>query len=608
MIACGMCDLSPGLNTPIRVGCFGTRCGLLVTGTADDPLSVPSSTKRCHSDRLLSVDFVDVYEDLVPETVDDGCSPSAVVAPSIHKDTRTCIIDGAASGGRADFVTPSANYEGNRKAGPGVFECLAVPPSVGRKTQPSIAWPKHDINEPKDVITPLPFTPAKKPKVVPRMQDGFAISRRIASDSLVDGRGPKGATDITSSTNNVTSCSSCDVSASNGMVPILQGRKCYRHKVLLKLRKKQEKNNYDLARFLLVKFGGPGTAAGRSVIKDRALLECSALCCLDKSDVESFYQRDRAMLMTELSQRIAVHNLSASQLNRKLAKLLPPSTWFNHLKLHQKVTSQEKWNPFSIFGSALPYVDIKEVFDNVDCGKGASRLNEQSSNLSVANAPEPANRDNNGDEARENRCKGHTGHENTYKNVDTTPGINWSGDPLVLDEILWYLEATGKYVDKSKQVCVLQKCFCVTPNPQIAFNWNDSRNPVWKDYRGPRASMGQALSPSIYEESMLDYARLQDALEPIMEDKGLPSESYRGVSLSALEAEGARGSAHSGVTNVAIDRDCICSSGYTQFKGGFGTRSSNVNTPAPPKHHAKMQQLIYYRNYFKANRVDSGAL
>ncbi|GIX64364.1 uncharacterized protein BcabD6B2_37990 [Babesia caballi] len=608
-----MCDASPGLCTPIRGGCRLSRYGILVPGTADDPISVRSTPSVCGSHRLAQPGEHNWMPESSGKTDGAGCAMPAG-ASSAHMATPTCTVDEDSSGfpGCVDWGTISTDEDDNA-----MMDAMLASPSPASanargRDAASLEWFRYESSSAKRACTPLPCTPAKKPITSLRMRPSFARG----SDSAIAGGSEHrpGASDAPGVTAKVarTIADAGLVMVGSPAVPavvaptvaisLLPSWKPYRHKVLLRLRKKQARNNYDLALFLLLKFGGPDSNAGRSVLRDGPLLECSALSRFrDSGELQAFYTRHRAALVAILSQRTALNSLSSSQLHRKLAKLLPPSRWFNRLKLEQKVAEQEVWNPFSIFGSALPYVSVTEVFGT---RPRAGELNKAIDDIAKLGTSGTAGTSGNG---RSDAQPTDQPHANRSHSITATPGINWSGDPLVLDEVLWYLEATGKYVDKSRQVCTLQRCFCVTPNPQIAFNWNDARSAAWRRYRGPRASMGLALSPSTFSESLRDYEKLRSELQPTPPflwagNNGVPCTSPEPSDAATCAAIGFAQATY-GIDSVGPAVSLGLSSAArsaASVAAGSCCRSSAVAL-TPQARRVKMQQLTYYCNYFKAN-------
>ncbi|KAK1442810.1 hypothetical protein BgAZ_303280 [Babesia gibsoni] len=592
MLVCGMCDLSPRLNTPIRDTCYASRFGLLVAGTFDDPLSISYPSTECRSHRLTTLDTSGTLDGYTPDDFDANAVTCTLETTIDNAQTPRCQEECyEQSPTRCVDITTPAVKPGDRAFGDTLLPGSSThDQSRGEERKSSMDWFRHDGHLKREPSTAIPCTPAKKPMLPASVDNRFEGYNNSPRERLAEGTGQKSEPEVKPSDRGAEYM---NVSDSSSMPGPISRWKPYKHKVLLKLRRKQQGNNYDLALFLLIKFGGPDTAAGSSVIRDLSVLECSSLSsCRSKEDFDNYYKKERETLIQMLSKRVAINSLSSSQLSRKLAKLLPPNKWFNHAKLHQKVIGQEKWNPFSIFGSALPYVNMKEIFKKSDLDTEASNQggsvsrNDGLTSGAISYA----------------QYMGPPTYEQIDRNLENTPGINWSRDPLVLDEVLWYLEATGKYVDKSKQVCVLQKCFCVTPNPQIAFNWNDSRNPAWKNYRGPRASMGQALSPSIYKESMMDYARLQDELQSTAEDTSYISEGLAGQSLSQLEGNSERKDIND---SYGATTDSSYRNKATHIRISLRKSVETGAILTPKNRRAKMQQLVYYRNYFKANRIES---
>ncbi|CDR95288.1 hypothetical protein, conserved [Babesia bigemina] len=606
---CGMCDASPGISTPIRSARWESRLGLLVAGTIEDPISVRSTASRCGCKRMCSKGECE----LSVGSFDNGGVPThgmpRSAAGNASRRTPTCIMDRKPFEclGCVDLCTISTDEEDVVPCSTALGAPTMGAVDVGRPTADSIEWFKHKDAAVKHFFTPPPCTPAKKPKASTGMQCSKrrnSTSACVALPNLTSG-GIDAETGVRNDTQSSdANCvappakkytSASTIKGTSGV----QRPKAYRHKVLLRLRKKQPRNNYDLALFLLLKFGGTESAAGRSVLRDGALMECSALSRFRNEDeLAVFYRNERTALMGMLSRRVAVSALSQSQLNRKLAKLLPSTRWFNRPKLLQKIVGQEHWNPFSIFGSSLPYVNVSEVFENNSraasdrkpgCENASACTGDPDVRTDVSTSNVAAASNAAANPAADSRCVGHIVH--------TTPGINWSGDPLLLDEVLWYLEATDKYVDKSRQVCALQRCFCVTPNPQVAFNWNDARNLAWREYRGPRASMGQMLSPSTFGESMADYEKLRKEFESqsSQRDPGRQQDSTATDKSTKILNRGTGEELESTAPDVGG-----CSATVESSDNSASPTFANM----PRTRQAKMQQLVFYRNYFKANRLE----
>ncbi|GBE61504.1 hypothetical protein, conserved [Babesia ovata] len=603
-----MCDSGPGISTPVRSARWESKLGLLVSGTVEDPISVRSTASMCGCKRMLSAGECESSVGSFDKAGVPAYGILRSAGASASRKTPTCVMDRKPFEflGCVDLCTISTDEEdvvpSYTKLGAPVLGSV----DRGRPPAASIEWFKHEDVPVEHSQTPLPCTPAKKPKVAIGMQCSKRRNSTSASITLPDGN--SGDMDAENGVQNNTQSLGancviplsklCTTASITKDTSSMQRQKTYRHKVLLRLRKKQMRNNYDLALFLLLKFGGTETNAGRSVLRDQALLECSALSRFRNEDeLAAFYRNERAALMAALSRRVTVSTLSQSQLNRKLAKLLQPTRWFNRPKLLQKIVSQEHWNPFSIFGSSLPYVSVSEVFGNqrrVDadrkpgcdnaaaCAGGLALCTGVSGNAAATSTTV--------NPVGDCRCVGHSAY--------TTPGINWSCDPLLLDEVLWYLEATNKYIDKSRQVCALQRCFCVTPNPQIAFNWNDARNLTWREYRGPRASMGQMLSPSAFGYSMEDYERLRKEFQSQPSDRD-PVQGQDGKVTDESAA------IHDGnmIAELPLTASDIGGCSATVESGHITALPALANTPRTRR--AKMQQLVFYRNYFKANQLEA---
>ncbi|ORM40744.1 uncharacterized protein BXIN_2315 [Babesia sp. Xinjiang] len=581
-----MCDMALDLNTPIRRARCESRFGLLVCGTADDPIDVRSTIERYQCYLLGSFGASDALAGSPCTSVLATCVESKSSIPVVRKEPPAYTPDGKPSenSGCVDWGTISTDEDEIVDANDGQITPISAPLGPCETTFVTKGSDERSTTRIDHTSSPIRTTPAKRPKVTLRMQSEFMAGSDVCSshEAGIVSTDPQACytTNVLPPVGEVPSLTSGAVAPSNAINNVPRW-KTYRHKVLLKLRKKRVQNNYDLALFLLIKFGGPDTSAGRSIIEDSALLECSLLSQFpNDEDLRSFYLRQRASLMTALSQRMPVNTLSPVQLHRKLAKMLPPNRWFNRHKLMQKVADQERWNPFSIFGSSLPYVDVSEVF-----GTSESTANDITSSVLTDNTNTPVPYAQSGQQG---------GYALRSNRVDVTPGINWSGDPLMLDEVLWYLEATGKYVDKSRQVCTLQRCYCVTPDPHIAFNWNDARNAAWRDYRGPRASMGQLLSPSVYEESLRDHERLCNELKATPCVEG----SSDTVAVPGTTEDSGNGDSTSSISRLpepvaprSLESGCGDAAGCIAF--------------TPQTRRVKEQRLVFYRNYFEANRQEA---
>nr|PVC51744.1 hypothetical protein MACL_00001322 [Theileria orientalis] len=369
-----------------------------------------------------------------------------------------------------------------------------------------------------------------------------------------------------------------------------QGDDYYRHKFLLRLRKKQFYNNFDLGFYLLVKFGGPNTTMGISILNDDELLECSQISKFETyRDVEKWYlqqynyllsqylkARSRKGLQTsqvnayeyksinESDETVGYHDyerhnyanngvkyylnattqyikppeqptnkinemcedkqnyLNGTRLNRKLAKLIPCKNWFDREKLHKKLVEQRHWNPFSIFGSSIPYVSINQVFNIESSDRyvvgmikdGVLRRIENNMGISSTNGGTRYDEYEIGNEPKYYNPFYEEYSPNTIMMKylrrkwikESKKTTNWNYDPLLNVEALWYINSTGRYLDMSKEVCVLQKCYCTTPDPSVRFNWNDPRNR--RD--SPRGSMGFMLDYNDYKRARSRYIELDD--------------------------------------------------------------------------------------------------
>ncbi|AFZ80991.1 hypothetical protein BEWA_003990 [Theileria equi strain WA] len=232
----------------------------------------------------------------------------------------------------------------------------------------------------------------------------------------------------------------------------------YTCKQMIEISPKRIEDNYDLPLFFLIRFGGPASSVGASVLRDGDLLKTSILSKLSYEEMYRYYACMYKRLHDNVMAKNCGKNLDKTKLHRKMSREIPTKTWQNRENLYSQIVTQSTWNPFSIFGSSPPYASLQDIFN-------------------IKSIQDYVTPDVFG---RMCRVLGHTRHtlleylERHWKKESYT--ANWKEDPLLHEEVVWYLKATGKTVDKSESVYTLQKCYCVTPNPNIRYNWNDPRN------------------------------------------------------------------------------------------------------------------------------------
>ncbi|KAL8428566.1 hypothetical protein Efla_003337 [Eimeria flavescens] len=141
--------------------------------------------------------------------------------------------------------------------------------------------------------------------------------------------------------------------------------------------------------------------------------------------------------------------------------------------LRQRIEMQKKWNPFSIFGSSPPSVELEDVFGFEVYQKTAPsarvhhplfrRLSQFQSFKDLYSSLSKQEWDSVSSAFRH--------HWNQQCRLD----LDWRNDPLTVDETMWMLEANEQVEDRSSDVYEAEICYCVTPNPNIGFGWNDPR-------------------------------------------------------------------------------------------------------------------------------------
>ncbi|KAL8270413.1 hypothetical protein Esti_005642 [Eimeria stiedai] len=163
--------------------------------------------------------------------------------------------------------------------------------------------------------------------------------------------------------------------------------------------------------------------------------------------------------------------------------------------LRQRIAMQRKWNPFSIFGSSPPSVELEDVFGFEVYQKTAPsarvhhplfrRLSQFQSFKDLYSSLSKQEWDSVSSAFRR--------HWTQQCRLD----LDWRNDPLTIDEIMWMLEANEQAIllarqveDRSSDVYQAEVCYCVTPNPNIGFGWNDPR---CHRYKAPRPSMGRHI-------------------------------------------------------------------------------------------------------------------
>ncbi|CAD2102057.1 conserved Plasmodium protein, unknown function [Plasmodium vinckei brucechwatti] len=158
----------------------------------------------------------------------------------------------------------------------------------------------------------------------------------------------------------------------------------------------------------------------------------------------------------------------------KKIKLIDKPNWSNKKNIQKLLKRQHNYNPFTIFGTSITEVNLEEIFT-----------------LDVYNNYV----------TNEDRFKNKILYElyitdciqNLYEKIDkqewvitldtlkkhwkyfTNLECNMFLDPLLLEEILWYIDNNKMYKDKSMKIYTYEKCFCPTPDPNNEHNLNDMK-------------------------------------------------------------------------------------------------------------------------------------
>ncbi|CXJ02615.1 conserved Plasmodium protein, unknown function [Plasmodium berghei] len=158
----------------------------------------------------------------------------------------------------------------------------------------------------------------------------------------------------------------------------------------------------------------------------------------------------------------------------KKIKLIDKPNWSNKKNIQKLLKRQHNYNPFTIFGTSITEVNLEEIFT-----------------LDVYNNYV----------TNEDRFKNKILYElyitdyiqNLYEKIDsqewtialdtlkkhwkyfTNLECNMFLDPLLLEEILWYIDNNKMYKDKSMKIYTYEKCFCPTPDPSNEHNLNDTK-------------------------------------------------------------------------------------------------------------------------------------
>ncbi|CRH01792.1 conserved Plasmodium protein, unknown function [Plasmodium relictum] len=229
----------------------------------------------------------------------------------------------------------------------------------------------------------------------------------------------------------------------NGKIPLL-------HKVLKPLPPKNRSNNFDICLYLLQKHGGDlNNEENICILRDKDIVEHSAIYDTKKNCIKS--------------------NIT----NVTNIKLYHPK-WYNKKKIIERMKEQSCYNPFTIFGSAPTLLDFDEVFDKDVYNKFVSRNSRKSHSLLRILAKQKVI-NNLSDKISDKEWPQVHAYLKKRWSKETNLELNWACDPLLYEELEWYLSTNNEYLNMTDKVADIEVCYCPTLNPSSYYAWNDSR-------------------------------------------------------------------------------------------------------------------------------------
>ncbi|SOV17802.1 conserved Plasmodium protein, unknown function [Plasmodium gaboni] len=168
-------------------------------------------------------------------------------------------------------------------------------------------------------------------------------------------------------------------------------------------------------------------------------------------------------------------SVASNHAYEKKIKLIPKPEWANKNNLKLLLKRQEHINPFTIFGTSVKEVNLEEIF-TLDVYNNYITNDDRYKNkilyeLYVGNYIHNLYEKITYDEWN-NVLDILKKHWNNFITLE----CNMILDPLLLEEILWYIDNNKMYKDKSKHMYTYENCFCPTPDPKKEINFNDSKN------------------------------------------------------------------------------------------------------------------------------------
>ncbi|GAW82167.1 hypothetical protein, conserved [Plasmodium gonderi] len=159
----------------------------------------------------------------------------------------------------------------------------------------------------------------------------------------------------------------------------------------------------------------------------------------------------------------------------KKIKLIEKPKWSDEKNLKKLLQKQQNYNPFTIFGTSIKEVNLEEVFtldvyNNYVTNEDRFR-NKILYDLYVGKYIQ--NLYNKIDNREWNLVLDSLKkHWKYFTNLE----CNMFLDPLLLEEILWYIDDNKMYKDKSEIMYTYENCFCPTPDPGKEINLNDEKH------------------------------------------------------------------------------------------------------------------------------------
>ncbi|SBT41503.1 conserved Plasmodium protein, unknown function [Plasmodium ovale wallikeri] len=229
----------------------------------------------------------------------------------------------------------------------------------------------------------------------------------------------------------------------NGKIPLL-------HKVLKPLPVKNRSNNFDICLYLLQKHGGDlNNEENICILRDKDIVEHSAIYDTKKGCIKS--------------------NIT----NVTNIKLYHPK-WYNKKKIVERLKEQSCYNPFTIFGSAPSLLDFDEVFDKDVYNKFVSRNSRKNHSLLRILAKQKVISNLN-DKITDKEWPQVHAYLKKRWSKETNIELNWACDPLLYEELEWYLSTNNEYLNMTDKVADIEVCYCPTLDPSSYYAWNDSR-------------------------------------------------------------------------------------------------------------------------------------